>query len=122
MEFEYQKCGSGPPFIYVSGLESSGKLFYKQARDLARDHTVVSFPLRPSGRHTMSDLIDDLVCIVRDVGAERANCLIDSVGAASLIAASLRRAKLKLLEGVGHWALLSSRVRVREWLVEFADI
>ena len=242
---EYQKDGSGPPFIYVSGLEGSGKLFYKQTRDLAGDHTVVSFPLRPGGRYVMSDLIDDLVWIVRDVKAERATFLgesfgglvvmaaahahpeifermilvntfpffaqrakinagvwlysllpygliksyrtataprvlfspdiemedrlafrehtrrvpfegyvsrlriirdtdlravlpsievpalvvagtadrlIDSVGAARLIAASLPRAKLKLLEGTGHMALLSGGVRVREWLAEFTDI
>lgn len=245
MKPEYEKDGNGPPFIYVSGLEGSGKLFYKQARDLARDHTVVTFPLRPHGRYTMSDLINDLVWIVRDVGAEpatflgesfgglvvlaaayahpeifermilvntfpfftqrakinlgvwlysllpyglikgyrtataprvlfsadigtedrlafrehtrqvpfegyvsrlriirdtdlrtalptiqvpalvvagTADRLIKSVGAASLIASSLPRAKLKLLEGTGHMALLSGGVRVREWLTEFTDI
>ena len=245
MKLEYQKDGSGPPFIYVSGLEGSGKLFYKQARDLASDHTVVSFPLRPGGHYAITELIDDLVWIVRDVGAERATFLgesfggllvmaaayappeifermilvntfpfftqrakinlgvwlysllpyglikryrrataphalfspdietedrlafhehtrqvpfegyisrlriirdtdlravlpsikvpalvvagtadrlIDSVGAARLIASSLPRAKLKLLEDTGHMALLSSCVGVRKWLTEFAEI
>jgi hypothetical protein len=31
------------------------------------------------------------------------------------------RARLKLLEGTGHVALLSGRVRVREWLEEFEE-
>ena len=38
------------------------------------------------------------------------------------MAEGLPRARLKLLEGTGHTALLSGRVRVREWLREFDDI
>ena len=45
--------------------------------------------------------------------------LLDSVAAAKLMASGLPRARLKLLEGTGHIALLSERVRVREWLAEF---
>jgi hypothetical protein len=33
----------------------------------------------------------------------------------------LPRARLKLLEGTGHVALLSGRVRVRDWLREFEE-
>ena len=236
--------GSGPPFVYVSGVDGTGKLFYKQAEDLARDHTVVSFPLRGAGRYELSQLVEDLVAIVRDAGVERATFLgesfggmvtmaaalehpqlferlilvnsfpyftqrvkihfgcalftvlpyplmkahrtraarhvlfssdvseedrkifrehtrvvpregyvsrlriirdtdlrprlgeirapalvvagtadrlIDSVGAARMMAQGIPRARLKLLEGTGHTALLSARVRVREWLREFED-
>ena len=35
------------------------------------------------------------------------------------MASLLPRARLKLLEGTGHVALLSGRVSVREWLGEF---
>lgn len=242
MSVEYLKQGSGPAFVYVSGLDGTGKLFYKQAEDLARDHTVISVPLRGQGRYRMEQLVDDLRWVVRDAGFERATFLgesfggllvmstalahpemfermilvntfphfvqrakihlgvalfsllpyslmkahrtraarlvlfssdvsaedrqmfhqhtgvvpfegylsrlkiirdadirtrlseikvptlvvagtadrlIDSVSAARMIAAKLPRAKLKLLEGTGHTALLSGRVRVREWLAEF---
>lgn len=245
MTLEYVKQGCGPAFVYVSGLDGTGKLFYKQAEDLARDHTVVSFPLRGEGRYGMERLVDDLVWIVRNAGFERATFLgesfggllvmsaalaypemfermilvntfpyfrqrakihlgvalfsmlpyplmkahrtraarhvlfsadvgaedrqlfrqhtgivpfagyisrlkiirdtdirgrlaqikvptlvvagtadrlIDSVSAAKMMVAQLPHAKLKLLEGTGHTALLSGRVRVREWLTEFADI
>jgi pimeloyl-ACP methyl ester carboxylesterase len=238
---EYRVEGSGPPFVYVCGIEGTGSLFYKQAADLARDHAVVSFALRSEGRYALSRLVEDLAWVVRDVGrgpatvlgesfgglltmaaalehpelferlilvntfphfAERlrihAGCILfpvayplikayrtraarhslfgedvseedrrefqertrvvprdgylsrlriirdtdlrprlkeigtpalvvagtedrflDSVGAARLMAAGLPRARLKLLEGTGHVALLSERVRVRDWLAEF---
>ena len=239
---EYHLQGSGPAFLYVSGIEGTGKNFYRQAEDLARDHTVVSFPLRPTGRYGMCELVEDLVGVVRDAGLERvtmlgesfggllalaavlaaptyfermilvnsfasfphrakinlgvalytvlpysllkayrtktaphtlfsddvreedrrafrehtrevrpegylarlriirrtdlrpslpqikvpalvvagtADHLLDAVGAARVMSAGLARARLKLLEGTGHMALLSERVRVREWLSEF---
>jgi pimeloyl-ACP methyl ester carboxylesterase len=242
---EYWKQGSGPPFVYVSGIDGTGKLFFKQAEDLARDHTVLSFPLRGEGRYGLSQLVDDLAAVVGDAGfrsatflgesfggllvmaaalarpemfermilvntfpyfAQRAKIhlgvalfrllpyallkahrtraarhvlfspdvgeddrrtfrehtrvvpregyisrlrairdtdlrprlaeieapalvvagtadrLLDSVGAAKMMAARLPRARLKLLEGTGHTALLSGRVRVRDWLREFDDI
>jgi 3-oxoadipate enol-lactonase len=242
---EYKIQGSGPPFIYVAGVEGTGKLFYKQADDLAHDHTVITFPLRGAGRYTLDALVEDLRMIVRDAGFERVTVLgesfggllamatalkhphlfermilvntfpffvkrakikfgvalfslmpyalmkahrtasarrvlfgddvaeedrllfrehtrvlayegylsrmriirdtdlrtrlheikvpalvvagtddrlLDSVGAGRLLAEKLPRARLKLLEGAGHTALLSGRVRVRDWLEEFADI
>lgn len=242
---EYSIQGSGPAFVYVSGLDGTGKLFFKQAEELARDHTVICFPLRGEGRYELSQLVDDVAAIVSDAGFERATFLgesfggmllmatalanpqmfermilvntfpyfrhrakinfgvalfsvlpyalmkahrtraarhvlfsgdvseedrqtfrqhtrivpregyisrlriirdtdlrprlgeitvpalvvagtsdrlIDSVGAARMIAGKLPRAKLKLLEGTGHTALLSGRVRVREWLDEFKEL
>ncbi len=68
MEIEYRKQGSGPAFVYVSGLEGTGQLFYKQAADLARDHTVLTFALRSAGRYSMPALIEDLRWIIRDAG------------------------------------------------------
>lgn len=245
MSIEYRKQGSGPPIVYVAGIEGTGKLFYKQAADLERDHTVISFPLRGEGRYGMARLVEDLAWVVRDAGLERATFvgesfgglltmaaalaeprmfervilvntfpffaqrakiklgvllfsllpyqmikahrtrnarhvlftedvsdedrrlfrehtrtvpyegyvsrlriirdtdlrprlgdikapvlvvagtadrLIDSVGAARVLVERLPRARLKLLEGTGHTALLSGRVSVREWLKEFEDL
>jgi pimeloyl-ACP methyl ester carboxylesterase len=244
MGVEFSVEGSGPAFVYVCGIEGSGRLFYKQAADLARDHTVVSVPPRPEGRYEMSRLVEDLARAVGEAGFERATFLgesfgglltlaaalehprmfermilvntfpyfsqrarirlgvalfrllprplvkahrtraaervlfspdvseedrrlfrehtrlpahegyvsrlriirdtdlrprlgdikipalvvagtrdrlLDSVGAARYLAGSLPRARLKLLEGTGHVALLSGRVRVRDWLEEFRD-
>lgn len=244
MRVEYRIQGSGPPIVYVSGIEGTGRLFYKQAADLERDHTVISFPLRGEGRYGMERLVEDLAWVVRDAGIEKATFvgesfgglltmaaalaepqmfervilvntfpffaqrakiklgvllfstlpyqmikahrtrnarhvlftddvsdedrrlfrehtkvvpyegyvsrlriirdtdlrsrlgeikipvlvvagtsdrLLDSVSAARLLAEKLPRSRLKLLEGTGHTALLSERVRVREWLEEFED-
>src|SRR5688572_11419364 len=242
MSVEYRKEGSGPPLVYVCGIEGSGRLFYKQAEDLARDHTVVSFALRGEGRYTLPRLVEDLAWVIRESGgratvlgesfgglltmatalehpelfermilvntfphfaarlkihagcllfsafypmlkahrtrsarhvlfspdvgeedrrlfrehtrvvgregyvsrmriirdadlrprlgeirapalvvARTADRLLDSVRAGRLMADRLPRARLKLLEGTGHTALLSGRVRVRDWLGEFEN-
>jgi aminoacrylate hydrolase len=86
---EYHKQGSGPAFLYVSGIEGTGKNFYKQAADLGRDHTVITFPLRPAGRYEMSALVEDLVGVVRDSGFERVTVLGESFGGLLVLAAAL---------------------------------
>jgi pimeloyl-ACP methyl ester carboxylesterase len=48
--------------------------------------------------------------------------LLNAVAAARVMVAGLQRSRLKLLEGTGHMALLSNRVRVRDWLAEFDEI
>lgn len=88
---EYQKQGSGPAFVYISGIEGTGKNFFKQADDLARDHTVLTLPLRPVGRYGMEALVDDLVHVIRDAGFERATVLGESFGGLMLMAAALER-------------------------------
>lgn len=89
MSVEYHIQGSGSPFLYVSGLEGSGKLFYKQADDLARDHTVITFPLRGAGRYAMEQLVEDVRWIVRDAGFARVTALGESFGGLLTLAASL---------------------------------
>lgn len=86
---EYQKRGSGPAFVYVPGIEGTGKLFFKQADDLARDHTVITFPLRGRGRYGMDALIADLIWIIRDAGFSRVTALGESFGGLLLMAAAL---------------------------------
>lgn len=86
---EYQKRGSGPAFVYVPGIEGTGRLFYKQIDDLARDHTVITFPLRGHGRYGMEALVNDLIWVIRDAGFERATALGESFGGLLLMAAAL---------------------------------
>lgn len=89
MMIEYHKQGSGPAFVYVSGIEGTGKNFYKQAADLARDHTVINFPLRPKGRYGMAELVGDLISVIRDAGFERVTVLGESFGGSLVLAAAL---------------------------------
>lgn len=91
---EYRVKGSGPPFVYVSGLDGTGKLFYKQAADLARDHTVITFPLRGHGRYEMSRLVEDLAWVVRDAGFARVTVLGESFGGLLTMATALEHPDL----------------------------
>ncbi|HEX7999363.1 MAG TPA: alpha/beta hydrolase [Pyrinomonadaceae bacterium] len=86
---EYERQGSGPAFVYVPGIEGTGKLFYKQVDDLARDHTVITFPLRGQGRYKMDALVNDLIWIIRDAGFERVTALGESFGGMILMSAAL---------------------------------
>jgi 3-oxoadipate enol-lactonase len=91
---EYSKQGSGPPFVYVSGIEGTGRNFYKQAIDLERDHTVISFPMRPAGRYQMETLVSDFVNVIHDAGFERATVLGESFGGLVVLAAALAHQEL----------------------------
>ena len=93
---EYWREGKGPAFVYVAGAEGTGQLFYKQAADLRRDHTVITFPLRAAGPHTLRDLVSDLRAIMRDAGFARATFLGESFGGMVLLAAA--RAHPKMFE------------------------
>src|SRR5947209_4057549 len=86
---EYRKQGSGPAFVYVSGIEGTGRNFYKQAADLERDHTVISFPMRQRGRYGMETLVEDFVSVVQAAGVKRATVLGESFGGLLVLAAAL---------------------------------
>ncbi|HYY93579.1 MAG TPA: alpha/beta fold hydrolase, partial [Pyrinomonadaceae bacterium] len=94
MGIEYRVEGSGPPFVYVCGIEGTGSLFYKQAADLARDHAVVSFALRNEGRYALSRLVEDLAWVVRNVGRGPATVLGESFGGLLTMAAALEHSEL----------------------------
>jgi pimeloyl-ACP methyl ester carboxylesterase len=94
MRVEYRMEGSGPPLVYVGGVEGTGRLFYKQAEDLARDHTVVSFAMRGTGRYQMDELIEDLAWVVGRAGAGPATVLGESFGGLLTLAAALARPEM----------------------------
>ncbi|HJQ33602.1 MAG TPA: alpha/beta hydrolase [Pyrinomonadaceae bacterium] len=94
MTVEYRKEGSGPAFVYVCGIEGTGRLFYKQAADLARDHTVVSFALRGEGRYALPRLVEDLTWVLREVGGGPATVLGESFGGLLTLATALERPEL----------------------------
>lgn len=117
----YEKQGSGLPFLYVCGIEGTGKLFYKQAEDLARDHTVITFPLRPVGRYDMTNLVDDLSWIVRDAGFERVTVLGESFG--GLLSMAAARARPRMFERmilVNTFPFFAERARIRLGVAAFS--
>ncbi len=94
MEPDYNVYGSGPAFVYVPGIEGTGRLFYKQIDDLARDHTVITVPLRSHHRYEMPVLIEDLRTVVRSAGFERATVLGESFGGLLTMATALAHPEL----------------------------
>lgn len=94
MSVEYKVEGSGPPLVYVCGIEGSGRLFYKQAEDLARDHRIITMPLRAEGRYEMSRLVEDVAWVVRDAGALGATVLGESFGGLLTMATALAHPEL----------------------------
>ena len=87
---EYSKQGNGPPFVYVSGIEGTGRNFYKQAADLSCDRTVITFPMRPTGRYGMETLVNDFLEVLRDAKLERVTVLAESFGGLLALSAALK--------------------------------
>lgn len=92
---EYRRQGSGPPFVYLAGIEGTGLNFYKQAADLARDHTVITFPHRPEGHYQLDQLVEDTAWVMRDCGlSEPATILGESFGGLLAMAFALAHPQL----------------------------
>ena len=118
---EYTKIGSGSPFVYVSGVDGTGKLFFRQAEDLARDHTVLSFPLCGEGRYGMERLVADLVAILKDAGVERATFLGESFGGMVVLSAALAHPQMfERMILVNSFPYFSQRARIRLGCVLFS--
>lgn len=61
---QYKISGSGPPLVFVPGLDGTGELFYRQEAELTKFFTVVTCSLRTSNNFTYKDLLDDLVNMI----------------------------------------------------------
>jgi pimeloyl-ACP methyl ester carboxylesterase len=117
----YRRVGDGPPIVYVSGLDGTGKLFYRQEEDLARDHTVISYALRGEGRYRMDALVSDLAAVVRDAGFERATFLGESFGGMLVMAAALAEAQMfERLILVNTFPYFKQRAKIRAGIALFS--
>ncbi|MEZ4425478.1 MAG: alpha/beta hydrolase [Gemmatimonadota bacterium] len=54
-----ERVGSGPPLVYVPGIDGTGRLLYRQTPRLQERHTVVTYRLRDDAT-AMDTLIADL--------------------------------------------------------------
>jgi pimeloyl-ACP methyl ester carboxylesterase len=82
--------GSGEPVILVSGMDGTGKLFYRQVPLLARSYRVATYALRDTAT-TMEELVSDLGHIVEAVAPEtrRATIVGESFGGALALSFAL---------------------------------
>jgi pimeloyl-ACP methyl ester carboxylesterase len=84
--------GSGEAVVLVSGMDGTGKLFYRQVPSLARSYRVATYALRDAAT-TMEELVADLGRIVDTVAPEarRATIVGESFGGALALSFALAR-------------------------------
>lgn len=107
-------CGEGPPLVLVSGMDGTGKLFYRQVPGLAREHRVATYPLRDDAE-TMDALVEDLDAVVDAAGRGcPATIFGESFGGAIALSYALARpdrvAELAILNSFPHFG---PQVRLR---------
>jgi len=111
---QYKVGGSGPVLIYVSGLDGTGQLFFKQAPQLVRSYRVVTFRSREHGRFAYQDLTDDLAAIIRDLSAEKATIVGESFGGTVALSFALRYPEMvERLVVINSFPRFRSRWRIR---------
>ena len=75
--------GSGPPLIFVPGMDGTGRLFYRQVPLLARQFRVGTYVLRDEAE-SMETLVEDLDQVIRTLApdGERVIVVTESFGGA----------------------------------------
>jgi pimeloyl-ACP methyl ester carboxylesterase len=84
--------GTGPTIVLVSGMDGTGRLFYRQVPQLARSYRVVTYALRDSAR-TMETLMADLATVIETAAPNerRATIVGESFGGALALSFALAR-------------------------------
>jgi pimeloyl-ACP methyl ester carboxylesterase len=84
--------GQGDPVVLVSGMDGTGKLFYRQVPLLARSYRVATYALRDTAT-TMEELVADLAAVVEAVAPKggRATIVGESFGGALALSFALAR-------------------------------
>ena len=84
--------GTGEPVVLVSGMDGTGKLFYRQVPLLARSYRVATYALRNSAT-TMEQLVADLGDVINAVAPDsrRATIVGESFGGALALSYALAR-------------------------------
>jgi pimeloyl-ACP methyl ester carboxylesterase len=86
----YRVSGAGPLLVFISGLDGTGELFFKQEPPLCRSYRVVTFRHRDSGDFDYEDLADDVAEIIRELGEQRATVIGESFGGGVAMTFALR--------------------------------
>lgn len=91
---DYHACvrreGTGPPLVFVPGMDGTGQLFYRQIPGLARHFTVVTYALRDVARD-MQALMDDLLRVIAHASphGEPAVLVAESFGGALALSTAI---------------------------------
>ena len=91
---QYIVEGHGPLLIYISGLDGTGQLFFKQSPALSRSYRVVTFRSRERGQFTYEDLADDVAAIIKDQRERQAIIVAESFGGGVALTFALRHPQM----------------------------
>jgi pimeloyl-ACP methyl ester carboxylesterase len=105
----YSVTGEGPLLVFISGLDGTGELFFKQAPALSLSHRVVTFRQRETGQFTYEDLADDVAAIVKHTGERQATIVAESFGGGVALTFALRYPQM-----VERLVIVNSFPRYRE--------
>ena len=110
----YHIEGSGPLLVYISGLDGTGELFFKQAPPLAQSFRVVTFRQRDDDDFSYEDLADDVAVIILDAGESRATLIAESFGGGVALVFALRYPQMvERLVIVNSFPRYRERLRIR---------
>ena len=107
--------GHGNAVVLVSGMDGTGKLFYRQVPMLARSYRVATYALRDSAT-TMEELVADLAGVVDAVApkARRATIVGESFGGALALTFALTRpAQVDRLVIINSFPHFTPQIRLR---------
>jgi pimeloyl-ACP methyl ester carboxylesterase len=111
---QYRIEGSGPLLVYISGLDGTGELFFKQAPQLTQSFRVVTFRQRDDGDFSYEDLADDVAAIIRSTGEPRATIIAESFGGGVALVFALRYPQMvERLVIVNSFPRYRERLRIR---------
>lgn len=83
--------GSGPPLVYVPGLDGSGELLFLQERELAERFRLLRIPSRAARHFEYEDLLTDVEAALDSEGIQRATILGESFGGSVALQFALAR-------------------------------
>jgi pimeloyl-ACP methyl ester carboxylesterase len=106
--------GHGETVVLVSGMDGTGKLFYRQVPLLARSYRVATYALRDTAS-TMEELVADLAAVIEAVTPEtrRATLIGESFGGALALSFALARpAQVERLVIVNSFPHFTPQIRL----------
>ncbi|MEN3332139.1 MAG: hypothetical protein V7641_1504 [Blastocatellia bacterium] len=110
----YRIDGSGPLLVYISGLDGTGELFFKQAPPLMQSFRVVTFRQPDDDDFSYEDLADNVAAIIRRVGEPRATIVAESFGGGVALVFALRYPQMvERLVIVNSFPRYRQRLRIR---------
>lgn len=75
-----EPIGTGPPLVYLPGLDGSGELIFAQEEELGAHYRIYRVRYRSEGAFDYDDLVHDVVDVLDAADIERATIVAESFG------------------------------------------